>query len=144
MFRILLVVLCLANTDLSAQEPDSAKQAVVLDGGASIIIASSHSGKTLYGYSHYTGTWAGVTVNNPDKSRLEPVLSSTVGYVVVGKRIHAFSAKTGHWAVVELPEVATPRVSLGDRIRVDVGAKIYMFSGSAGKWAIVDLAADKD
>lgn len=147
MFRILTVVVIavgLANTDLSAQEPGPVNRSEVIDGGASIIIASSQSGKTLYGYSIHTGTWDGVAVNNPEKSHMESaVVGSGIAYVTVGKRIYAFSAATGRWAVVELPEIATPRMSVGDRLRIDSGTKIYMFSGVTGKWAIVDLATDK-
>jgi hypothetical protein len=146
MSRIMMVVVIavlLTSTGLFAQELGPDKLLLITDGGAAIIIATSQSGKTLYGYSVYTGTWDGVTVIRPDTSPLEPVVSAGIGYVMVGKRIHAFSAKTGLWATVELPAVATPRLSVGDRLRVDVGSKIYMYSGPAGKWAILDLAADK-
>jgi hypothetical protein len=141
----MMVVLAvgLTNTESFPQEAAPTKKPVVADGGAAIIVAASQSGKTLYGYSVYTGSWDAVVVNNPELSPLEPVVVAGIAYVMIGKRIHAFSAATGRWAVVDLPEVATPRHSVGDRLRVDVGSKIYMYSGPTGKWAVVDLAADK-
>jgi hypothetical protein len=146
MSRLLSVVAaaCLANPALSAQEPVPTKESVVSDGGASIIIAPSESGKTLYGYSIQTGHWDGVAVTNPDDARSLPCVGTGVGYVVVGKRIYAFSAETGRWAVLELPEAAEPKMSVGARLRVDLGSKIYMFSAKTGKWAIIDLAVDKE
>jgi hypothetical protein len=141
---IAIVAVCLINAALSAQEREPARQPVVSDGGASIIIAASKSGKTLYGYSVHTGMWDAIAVRNPDKSLLEPIVGTGLGYVTVDKRIYAFSSATGRWAVVELPGAARPSMSVGDRLRVDVGSKIYMYSAVAGKWAIVDLAADED
>jgi hypothetical protein len=108
-----------------------------------LVIASSVSEKTLYGYSVYTGSWEGVAVENLDKAPLNPIVGAGVAYVVVGKRVYAFSAAKGRWDTVELPEVPNPRLSVGDRIRVDSGNKIYMYSGPSGKWASVDLSVDR-
>jgi hypothetical protein len=115
---------------------------VVADGGSNIIIATSESGKTLYGYTLATGIWEGLAVENSDNTRLDPTIGNGVAYVAIDKKIHAFSAATGHWATLELPEVASPKLGPG-RIRVDIGTKIHMFSGVTGKWATVDLAVDK-
>jgi hypothetical protein len=139
-----LVAVCLSCGLLSAQEPGPAAPPVVADGGAALIIASSRSGKTLYGYSVYTGAWEGVAVDNPDNAPLKPVVGSGVAYAVVGKRVYAFSAAKGGWDAVELPEVPNPRMAVGDRIRVDSGSKIYMYSGPSGRWSFIDLAVDKE
>jgi hypothetical protein len=146
MFRVLMVVAIaafLTSTALVAQEPEPAGNPVVTDDGISIIIASSRSGKTLYAYSIYTGRWDGVPVNNPDKSRVVPIIGPGLGYVVLGKSVYAYSAARGQWAVVELPEIAVPKMSPAGRLRIDIGTKIYISSDSTGTWATVDLAADK-
>jgi hypothetical protein len=124
--------------------PGPATPPVVADGGAALIVASSRSGKTLYGYSVYTGAWEGVAVDNPDHAPIEPVVGSGVAYAVVGKRVYAFSAAKGRWDAVGLPEVPRPRITVGDRIRVDSGSTIYMYSGPSGRWSSIDLAVDKE
>lgn len=124
-----------------AQGSEAVARPVVVDGPA-MMIAVSASGKTLYGYSTNSGECESVAVTNPDDIRLEPVVGGLVGCVAVGKTIHAFSAKTGHWATLELPEAAEFLMS-SDRIRIDLRGKIYLFSAHAGKWTTVDLAEDK-
>jgi hypothetical protein len=140
---VVMAVVCLDNPDLPAQEPVAARRSVVTDGGSSIILAASESGKTLYGYSVQTGTWEGVAVTNPGNSRPNPIVGNGVGYVAVGKRVYAFSPVTGHWTPLDLPEAAEPTISGGGRLRVDVGTRIYMFSAVTGRWATIDLAVDK-
>src|SRR5262249_18715803 len=115
LFRTMLA-LYLSCGVLSAQEPGPATPPVVADGGAALIVASSRSGKTLYGYSVHTGAWEGVAVDNRDHAPLEPVVGSGVAYAVVGKKVYAFSAAKGRWDAVELPEVPHPRMTVGDRI----------------------------
>lgn len=138
---VFVIAAHLTSAVVSAQELAPARQSVVVD-SVSMIIAASHSGKTLYGYSAFTGSWAGVVLSNPDKSPVgPPTIGPSVGYVMVGKKVHAFSAKLGRWDVIELPEVATPMIA-GDRVRIDIGSKLFMYSGSTGKWATIDLAED--
>ena len=140
---VVAVTVFMTSRGLFAQEIGPANRSVVADGGGALIVASSQSGKTLYGYSVFTGTWEGVNVINPDKVPVEPVVGGGVAYAVVGSRVYAFSAARGHWEVLELQGVAKPRLFVGDRIRVDVGTRIHVFSGPAGKWSSIDLAVDK-
>jgi hypothetical protein len=139
---IALTAISLVGLHSHAQGSGAAARPVVVDGPA-MMIAVSASGKTLYGYSTNTGESESVAVTNPDAILLTPVVGGLVGCVAVGKTIHAFSAKTGHWATLELPEAAEFLMS-SDRIRIDLRGKIYLFSAHAGKWATVDLSADKE
>jgi hypothetical protein len=141
-FAIALTAACILFYPTRAPGQAAAPRAVVADGGGSIVIATSESGKTIYGYSIETGVWDGLAVENPGQSRPSPVVGSGIAYVAIDKKIHAFSSATGRWATLDLPEVAQPKL-MGSRIRVDLGNKIHMFSGKTGKWAMVDLGVDK-
>jgi hypothetical protein len=138
--HVVLTAICLVNLPIVARGQAATTRSIVVS-GVGEIIAASESGKTLYGYSVHVGTWEGLAVANPDSIPLIPVVGSGVGYVAIGKRIHAFSPATGHWATLELPEVAQPEIYPGS-IRVPIGTKIHVFSGVTGKWATVDLAVD--
>jgi hypothetical protein len=142
---VVALALCLTSSAVFAQELPRAKQPIARFSSGSILIVTSQSGKTLYGYSEQTGMWDSVAVVNPGKSSLMPRIGTSIAYIRVGKRLYAFSAATGRWATFDLPEEGESKIDHNvGHLRVDVGSKIFMFSATTGKWSYVDLAVDKE
>ncbi|HEV3418099.1 MAG TPA: hypothetical protein VG056_14835 [Pirellulales bacterium] len=111
-----------------------------------IFMATSKSGRTLYGYSVRTGTWDKVRLDSPAKE-FAPNLAGSTGFVVLGKRVYAFSGIVGRWDSVEVAdskEPPVPTLDSDDRVRFDIGTKTYMFSAITGRWAVADLSVDSD
>jgi hypothetical protein len=115
-------------------------------GSGEITLAVSKSGKTLFGYSVRTGAWAKARLAEPIKDFAPNVVTNT-GWVVVGKRVYAFSGIVGRWDSIDVADAKdepAPMTSGDDSIGFESGTKMYMFSAITGRWSVADLSVDAD
>ncbi len=104
-----------------------------LVGEGSIIIQWSEKLDELSGFSKKTGRWQKLKID--PQERIQPICFDLVGAVRLKNGMAAYSAETGTWDVVHLPEDSNSQPAVSqDLVQFKEGEHFYTFAASTGRW----------
>ena len=98
-----------------------------------ITVSWSDDHTELHGFSQTTGKWSILSIT--PQSIIEPAIMGDIAVVQLENALAAFSGKTGHWDLLDLPMLKKDAWQLSAHgLRVTGLPGNYVFSAVAGQW----------
>lgn len=154
-FKLLpLLLLCTGLTHVSGEEKETSDQAkpIVLQSSEFTLIVPQSRDRIL-AFSLETGDWSKTKIAGKPSAdvlaKLQPTVSGEMAICPVGRDLYAYSAESGNWSRLRVPEQAKFTYSVGEhfvraQIETEAGATQYfLFGENSIVWSGVDLATGK-
>jgi len=128
-------------------QPNNVEPVLVQSQGLIFLVPQSRN--KLMAYSTLTNSWSHTEIAIEESSipllKIQPTVGNTLAACQIGQELHAYSAKTGLWAKLKLPQDSKNNYSVGDNlitvyVKTEAGVQLYVFGEQAKGWSGVDLA----